>query len=769
MLDRVYQMSVILTLVRVRVEIPQLCRYYDDPNRLAVMVHPPVDCRARDLLLTMALARLEAYPLARVAFHAPEGDVALLRLALRKSWASLGLRCHRVEDGVEAYVLDATGSTLWLCADRAAPVERVHLAVASSAHLLQLDVVAAYPDATRYRLAGAMPDSWHWLYRRLPEASTHYFPWEHVVDRWPALAAGALRRDDPYYRRRMLLEDVAPDFSVRFLQFARERLHIRSDKPLKALSERQRAVAAGQLGTPVVPFDLSRLQRRYVAYKRLVGARAGRRWFILLKYRRGGFTTLEQAQSYVTATTRPRSYVVTLAHTVANTQRIFGDIVSTMYENDPKALPLAGESKRQLEFANKSLFFVGTAGGRGFRGDTLQRAHGSEVAKWCAGPRQLENVAELMGGLLGAASHGEVVLESTPNGREWFYQTYVEAKAGQNEFTPIFLPWHADPNNRLWPGQYDEDELIDTLTAQEAEWRAQYGLDAGQLAWYREQKRVYGVLVQQEHPFDDASCFLTSGTCFFDVEVLLQWLETHAEETGDRHEIGGGYEVRWRAPEAGHRYVAGVDTSEGLPGGDLNGVGIVDKDTGEQVAAIHGRFAPRELAEHAVRLSIAYNNALLAVERENHGHAVLQRVVDLGYRKPHFRGGPLYYFQRGRDVKASRVGWSTNSQTRPVMLDNLAAAIVDGGLVINDRQFVDECLSFRRQANGRFEADGATHDDCVMKWAIAWAMVEERQDRPHITLIDRSGSNGVARTPPERNGDDGVVVTVRADGYDREL
>ena len=154
---------------------------------------------------------------------------------------------------------------------------------------------------------------------------------------------------------------------------------------------------------------------------------------------------------------------------------------------------------------------------------------------------------------------------------------------------------------------------------------------------------------------------------------------------------------------------------------------------------------------------MSYNNALLAVERENHGHAVLQKVQELGYRKPHWRGGVLYYFQKGRDLKASRAGWSTNAISRPVMLDNLADAMGDGSLKINDRAFVDECLSFRRQANGKFEADSGAHDDTVMKWAIAWQMVQQRMEKPRITLID-VGKPKKQVEPVE--AEHGVTVTV---------
>jgi len=494
--------------------------------------------------------------------------------------------------------------------------------------------------------------------------------------------------------------------------------------------------------------------------KRLSVKQGKRPWFILLKYRRGGFTTLEQALSYMTVVSQPRSYAVTLAHTQNNTQRIFR-IVSGLHQEDPKAMRLVSDSKQELEFSNGSLFFIGTAGGKGaFRGDTLQRVHGSEVAKWCPGPHQAELVDELASGFFGAASNGEIVLESTPNGREWFYQTYMEAKQGLNEFTPIFLPWFSDPINRLY--DFDADEIRDTLAADEKALTEKHGVDLGQLAWRREQKRIYKRYLIQEMPEDDTSCFLTSGVCFFDVELLLTLLEQMPEREahGSWQHHAGGYEVRWKPPFAGRRYVVGVDTSEGLKDCDLNGIGVLDKETGEQVASLHGRFNPKLLAEHCVRICSDYNGALLGIERENHGHAVLQRVIEMKYSKPHFRGGPLYYYLKTENVSKSRPGWTTSSLTRPVMLNGLADAIHEGAMTINDRDFVDELLSFRLQGNGKFEADGGAHDDTVMKWAIAWQMREQRMQRPHITVARRTAAQIHEANVGNGNGGDEIQVTV---------
>ena len=181
--------------------------------------------------------------------------------------------------------------------------------------------------------------------------------------------------------------------------------------------------------------------------------------------------------------------------------------------------------------------------------------------------------------------------------------------------------------------------------------------------------------------------------------------------------IPGGYAVEWQPPVKGHCYVAGVDTSEGRSGCNHNGVGIIDWETYEQVWSCHGLFPPDQLAKLAVAACQRYNGALCGVERENHGHAVIQRVFDLGYYGENWQ---LFYHRPGI------AGYSTNSATRPIMLEELANAIHppgdQRGMVVNDRQLLSEGLTFNKQKDGSFSADPGAMDDCVMKWAIAVQM-----------------------------------------------
>ena len=74
----------------------------------------------------------------------------------------------------------------------------------------------------------------------------------------------------------------------------------------------------------------------------------------------------------------------------------------------------------------------------------------------------------------------EVILESTANGAQGeFYRLWKGAIAGENEYVPIFLPWHITPEYRR-----PAPEGMETTVEEEA-LIEKWGLDLDQLYWRR--------------------------------------------------------------------------------------------------------------------------------------------------------------------------------------------------------------------------------------------------------------------------------------------
>lgn len=699
-----------------------------------IIQHPPLNCRVTDTVLALAVDSAFGKGKEVVIICAEESHEKVKYLTAQ--WVGKVKEIRKVQySGVVVYRADnQTGGTLVITKEPdkvfSAKVDWVITIKASSFQKNPANIITA----DRYTYTGLLTRRGNWLYELRAASEVIDIDCNSFFEAFPDLIGKGLNENDPMYERHMLLKDVKPKSEISpFSVFARKRVRIRTDKPKNVLSETQKRVADQQHGTPIVPFIATKLQKRYLALKRKAVTEGKKPWFILLKYRRGGFTTTEQAMSYQMVNERPNSQVVTLADTNSKAARIFG-MVSTMHNEDPSGLRLVGDSKTSMEFSNGSKFFIGTAGSKGLaRGDTLQRSHWSEAAFSCPGPNQLTLIQEVKAGLIGATSNGEIVFESTPNKKNWFYNDYNDAKNGLSEFTAIFVRWFDDPMNIAKPGTYYPEEIKETITEEEKELVERHNLTIPQLAFRRESIRTYKALFPQEFPEDDESCFLSSGICYFNVLKIIEDLKVDYEPIAEANKPGGSLTI-WALPIKGVEYVIGSDTSEGLgPPCDPNGGVVLRKDTGEEVALLHGRMTPKRLAKELVDLSIYYNKALLGVERNNHGHAVLMAIKDLGYGQSHWLGGSLYFHsnltagskaKHFEDQKASdsRAGWDTNLLTRPVMLAELQEAYDNGLLKPKSKIFLQECSTFTL-IGSKWEASPGNHDDVVVMFAIAWQML----------------------------------------------
>jgi hypothetical protein len=78
-------------------------------------------------------------------------------------------------------------------------------------------------------------------------------------------------------------------------------------------------------------------------------------------------------------------------------------------------------------------------------------------------------------------------------------------------------------------------------------------------------------------------------------------------------------------------------------------------------------------------------------------------------------------------AESIKYGWSTNSATRPIMLQMLKEAIDNHLLKIYDKPTVNELFSFiikQTASSWKAQAESGAHDDLVMSLAGAWQMYQ---------------------------------------------
>lgn len=421
---------------------------------------------------------------------------------------------------------------------------------------------------------------------------------------------------------------------------------------------------------------------------------------IVLKARQMGISTWISGRLFLKTITKRGTLTVQVAHTQEAAEALFR-VVHRFWEHLPEelrkgALRTSRSSVRQIAFPElDSEYRVVSAGNTGAgRGLTINNLHCSEVARWPG------DAAEALQGLRAAMPPaGELVLESTPMGAGGcFWREWQEAPA--TGMARHFFPWWMED---AYVGAAVDEE---TLTADERALMQAHGLTHAQIGFRRQLLANYRGLARQEYAEDAAQCFLASGECVFERAAMDRCAMQLRASIGTR--MDGRLQL-WLPPVAGREYLVAVDPAGGGSDGDYSAVQVIDKERGWQCAELRCHLSGLELAREAEKLAEEYNSALVAVERNNHGHAVLA-CLELVCRYPN-----LY-------KEGEQPGWCTSSLSRPRAIGLLSAALAESPEIFSSERLLQECRTFVRHRNGREAAQNGEHDDLVMAMAIGLAV-----------------------------------------------
>lgn len=482
----------------------------------------------------------------------------------------------------------------------------------------------------------------------------------------------------------------------------------------------------------IIPFVLNTAQRIALAKIEEQRREHGYTRVIVLKARQQGLSTLINGLLYRETTIHKGYKTLVVAHVGQSTAALF-DMTKRFHDNMP--LPIKPStryrSKRELSFDRlDSSYLVVTAGGDDIaRGETLQNGHLSEVAFW---PKA--SAASNFNGLMKAfppLPGTNLFIESTANGVSGvFADMWRGAVEGENGFLPIFLPWFITPEYRApvpegFERTYEEMELIERYGSQ--------GLvDDEQLQWRRLEIAKNGrELFKQEYPACPEEAFLTAGSPVFHPERIEEMRATQVSDQYSRygHIKGAGFSENsrgdllvWDPPDPGTQYVIGADVAMGYKGGDYS-VAVVLDDTRRVVARYRSHVHPAYFAEVLFDLGKFYNTARLIVENNQHGILTCNLLgQEMCY--------PNFYTEETVDKVTkefkTKLGFHTNVSTKPFIIDELRAAIVERSIVIPDRLILDELSTYVVDENGKMGAEVGSdahgeklHDDLVMGLALA--------------------------------------------------
>lgn len=475
-----------------------------------------------------------------------------------------------------------------------------------------------------------------------------------------------------------------------------------------------------------IKYSPNRVQRTYSARR---SARD-----IILKARQQGVTTIEQIRDLFYFLTVPGARVVVVCQSITGQAPL--KELSARFTLMLESLQAAGmrlnfttEATGEWVLAERhsSLKIVvagaseASAGKKG-RAGTISRLHVTECAFFEYADATLNAMLECVPG---ASSGSEIVIESTANGASGlFHRKCKTAEAKEGEYRFHFFPWYYTEEyaTPLEPGEVVEpSQMADPDRRAREESLVAKGITPEQLKWYRNKVTDKGQdKTDQEYPCDPDTCFLVSGRQFFD-KTTTTLLLANATDPADRR-VADRIAV-WKPPVPGRFYLIAADTSEGT-GADASAAVVRDYLTNELCARLHGQFTPWQLAEQLAVLGWEYNQAFVIVERNNHGHSVLQALLKLRDERDEPRPYTNIYY-----AEDEKPGWNTTPITRPVMLDALEDAHRKGFYTSPDKVTLGQIQTFVISKNGKAQAANGSHDDLVIADAICWE-VRSRIPKP---------------------------------------
>lgn len=492
---------------------------------------------------------------------------------------------------------------------------------------------------------------------------------------------------------------------------------------------------------------------------------------IILKARQLGFSTGIDIYLLDQALFNKNLSCGIIAQDLPAAGEIFSTKISVPFDNLPiwlrTTFPVStrreGANGGHIEFAHGSKIRVSTS----FRSGTVQRLHISEHGKICA--KYPAKAKEVRTGTLNAIKDGCIVfIESTAEGVGGDFHTMstramdlgqLNLPLTSQDYKFHFFAWWQDPKYQtsVPTGGLRLSKYHQAYFAAVEQTMGITLLDE-QKQWYIRKEIEQQEEMKQEFPSTPSEAFLTSGRRVFAAINVMQ-AEGQCKSpllvydiepvTGKRTKVqalraGNAEELQrtllnhllvWELPDPDEDYAIGGDVAEGLENRDRSSFDVVKKSTGEQVAHWFGYLDAELFAQLLAHVGKWYNTAFIGPERNNHGHAVIQKLREV---YPHRAIYSEQYLDRDHDDETPKLGWLTTAQSKPVIIEGLKSLLRESASGVRWIGTINELNTYVYDARGRMNAQTGCFDDQVMSYAIAQEMRARMPARPKHTPIDRS-------------------------------
>lgn len=460
---------------------------------------------------------------------------------------------------------------------------------------------------------------------------------------------------------------------------------------------------------------------------------------ICLKSRQLGITSVALAYSLYLAITRPYSTCMIMSYSLDSANNIF-EKLKQMYNDLPDCVrtEAIANNRKEVKLVNGSRIIVCTCGSKdNARGSTLNFVHLSEVAFMNENlDKQLTAIEQAL------VPEGNMILESTANGLNRFSELWNKTVSGEAPmWKPFFFSWVQD--KKMFAQEYREyseryktihgDYLNEANLDEKEIGLRQKGASMEQLMWRR--MKISNSSEQafaQEFPSNPIEAFISTGSNIFSAEIVQSRLNSLYKTkqlvlppTGINPTIRkfSKYLKIWKLPVKGQRYYIGVDTGEGLGGGnDYSVISIVDKDGFQCAEWRSNTVKPYEFTEVAFQIASWYNRGLLIIEKASAGHTVLDRLKN-DYHYINLYKYKAYDQKTGKGRR--QVGFNTDAKSKPLMIADMQEIFETGQCLVNSLDLLQEMKLFQLVGDKMQAVSG--HDDTVMAFAMALQGLKSNQ------------------------------------------
>lgn len=476
---------------------------------------------------------------------------------------------------------------------------------------------------------------------------------------------------------------------------------------------------------------------------------------IILKARQMGFSTMTEGLCFQKTSTNTNYRSLIIAHkekastNLYNMFKLYFDKLPQFMKpmrkrNNAKEILFENPTTDDIEKSNdpglQSRVTVATAQDPDAgRSETLNFVHVSELAFWDKPEETMLSLSQAVPNLPNTC----IIVESTANGvGDYFYNLWQKAENNEkgNAYVPLFFAWwEMDEYQIPFFDNEEREQFIEEVeytykdskgkevVTEEKQIMIDYPLVTYEkLNWRRWciANNCGGDVIKfyQEYPSCPEEAFQSTGRPVFNMSAIKTYLQNcedgikgNITEDLEFEPTRDGIYTIYKMPKVGELYSIGSDVAEGLIDGDYSTGLCLDRNM-DLVAKLHYHNDPDLHGDELVKFAKFYNEAFLGVENNNHGLTTLKHIINVA------NYWNVYYTKvvdKATDTVSEKLGWSTTTKTKPIMIDALNRVVRDKHIGIKDKQVLKEMSTYVKDERGRMNAQLGCFDDLVMGLAIA--------------------------------------------------